>query len=81
MKDQIKDKYGYIDNLTYDNLRIWVKEAQDQLPEEYLEKLWAEMPDRWQAVIDANGMHTKYQYNQQKLNVEVGVDRQGLKTV
>ena len=60
MKDWIEDKYSHIDNPTYDNLRIWVKEAWDQLPEEYLEKLWAEMPDRCQAVIDANGMHTKY---------------------
>lgn len=44
----------------HDNLRGYVKEAWDTLPDSYLQQLLASMPERCKAVIAANGMHTKY---------------------
>jgi transposase len=60
MKDYVKDKYGDIEKPSYDQLRAWVWEAWNEIPEDWLKELLASMPLRCQAVIDANGMHTKY---------------------
>lgn len=60
MKDYIEDKWGLEEQLGYDRLRSYVKEAWEELPDEYLQELLASIPARCQAVIDANGMHTKY---------------------
>jgi hypothetical protein len=60
MKDYIEDKYGLEEKPSYDNLRRYVKEVWEVLPEGYLRTLLSEMPSRCQAVIDANGMHIKY---------------------
>ena len=60
MKDYIEDKWGLQEKPSYDNLRRYVQEAWDALPNEYWRKLLDSMPARCQAVIDANGMHTKY---------------------
>jgi len=60
MKDYIEDKYGLEENPSYDKLRRYVQEAWDALPESFLAELLASMPERCKAVIEANGMHTKY---------------------
>ncbi|KAK8038141.1 transposable element tc1 transposase [Apiospora phragmitis] len=60
MKDYFEDKYGLIEKPSYDRLRIWVKEAWVELPDDYLQSLLQSMPERCMAVIEANGMHTKY---------------------
>lgn len=60
MKDYLEDKYGLDDHPGYDKLRRYVLEAWNELPDDYLKELLASMPSRCQAVIDANGMHTRY---------------------
>ena len=59
MKDWIQEHYD--DNLHgYDQLREAVTAAWNAVPEDYLNELLEQMPARCQAVIDANGMHTRY---------------------
>jgi transposase len=60
MKDYIEDKYGLEEKPSYEMLRSYVCEAWDVLPDTYLAQLLATMPARCEAVIAANGMHTKY---------------------
>ena len=60
MKDWIQDNYGHIPKPSYDQLRCFVKEAWDMIPEEKLLDLLKEMPQRCQAVLDADGKYTKY---------------------
>jgi len=60
MKDWIEDKYGLEENPGYDALRRYVKEAWDAVPDDYFRDLLVQMPQRCQAVIDAEGKHTKY---------------------
>ncbi|KAF6819694.1 hypothetical protein CMUS01_11672 [Colletotrichum musicola] len=60
MKDFVEDKYGLTEKPTYDQLRQWVYEAWEALPVDFLDELLASMPARCQAVIDAEGMHTRY---------------------
>jgi transposase len=60
MKDYVADRYGDEPKPTYDKLRKWVNEAWEELPIEFWGEQLASMPDRMQAVKDANGMHTKY---------------------
>jgi hypothetical protein len=60
MKDWIQDHYEEEELCTNDAIRTAVWEAWDAVPEQILEDLIAEMPARCQAVIDANGMHTRY---------------------
>jgi hypothetical protein len=60
MKDYIEDKWGLQETPLYDNLRRHVQEAWDMLLNEYWRDLLDSMQARCQAVIDANGMHTKY---------------------
>lgn len=58
MKDWIQDNRGEISG--YDAIREALNAAWNALPAEFLQGLIEEMPQRCQAVIDANGMHTKY---------------------
>lgn len=60
MKDWIQEFYGDEDKLSYDTLRKAVKEAWDAVTEEQLNKLIKSMHNRCQAVINVNGMQTKY---------------------
>lgn len=46
--------------MTYDRLRIAVKEAWDAIEDWYLEELLSTMPERCEAVIAADGLHTRY---------------------
>jgi hypothetical protein len=58
MKDYIENHFP--EKMSYDRLRAAVKEAWESVESEVFEDLIKEMQDRCQAVIDANGMHTKY---------------------
>jgi len=60
MKDYIEVRWGLEENPSYNKLRRYVREAWDALPESYLAELLASMPERCKAVIETNGMHTKY---------------------
>lgn len=60
MKDWIQEHHGLEENPGYNRLREYVLEAWNELPDSYLQDLLASMPQRCQAVIDANGMHIKY---------------------
>lgn len=63
MKDYIQAVYPDLDGgkqLSYDQLRIVVREAWDSIPSSYLDELIESMPARCQAVIDAKGGHTRY---------------------
>ena len=59
MKDYIDATYKDR-NFTYDMLRKIVQEAWDAITETFLRELVETMPARCQAVIDAQGGHTKY---------------------
>ena len=60
IKDYIQDKWGLEERPSYARLRGYVAEAWEALPNSYWRELLDSMPARCQAVIDANGMHTKY---------------------
>ena len=60
MKDYIEDHWGLEENPSYNKLRRYVQEAWEALPESFLEELINSMQARCQAVIEANGIHTKY---------------------
>ena len=40
---------------SYNTLRMWVKEAWEEMPNEFVESLIASLPEKMQAVIDAEG--------------------------
>ena len=46
--------------MSYDRLREAVKDAWEKVGRFELEELIKSMPERCQAVIDANGLFTKY---------------------
>ena len=48
------------ERLSYDQLRNAVKEAWDSITKDQLNDLIASIPERRQAVIDANDTHTKW---------------------
>ena len=58
MKDWIQDHYEELNS--YDAIRQAVQEAWEAVPQAYLEELIISMPARCQAVVDVNGMHTRY---------------------
>lgn len=60
MKDYIEEHHGLIEEPGYPLLRSWVLEAWNAMPESFLKELIDTMPLRCQAVIDANGLHTKF---------------------
>jgi hypothetical protein len=60
MKDWIQERYPDDYQLSYDALREIVRAAWDAIPEGFLRDLIETMPARCQAVINAEGGHTKY---------------------
>jgi transposase len=60
MKDWIDTNYEEEDLISNDAIRRAILEAWDAVPEQVLKDLIKEMPARCQAVIDADGMHTRY---------------------
>ncbi len=58
MKDWIADNYP--EKLSYDQLRAAVQEAWEVMTPETLMDLIQEMPKRCEAVIDAEGRHTRF---------------------
>jgi transposase len=60
MKDWIERHYRDVRKPSYDQLRRFVKEAWDAVPEAWLRELVASMPQRVEAVIAANGLHTDF---------------------
>lgn len=58
MKNYIQDNYP--ENLSYDKLRAAVKDAWEKVGEFEFRALIESMPARCQAVIDADGLFTKY---------------------
>lgn len=59
MKDWIQERYPDDHKLSYDALREVVRAAWDAVPERFLKGLIESMQARCQAVIDAEGGHTK----------------------
>jgi hypothetical protein len=59
MKDWIQSRY-LNDKLSYKILRKAVTEAWDAIEESELTELLNSMPQRCQAVIEANGLYTKF---------------------
>jgi hypothetical protein len=61
MKEYLQKKYGDLKFRNYIDLKQKVKEAWDTVVTPgLLQELIEGMPDRMQAVIDANGLFTKY---------------------
>ena len=60
MKDYIEINYGDEKKPSYDKLRGWVKEAWDAMPDEFWQCELAKMHERMEAVIAAEGGHTKF---------------------
>lgn len=60
MKDYIEKHYPNEEKMSYDRLRAVVLEAWHSVGEDSLRELIREMPRRYQAVIDANGMHIPF---------------------
>ncbi|KAE9380210.1 hypothetical protein N431DRAFT_310136, partial [Stipitochalara longipes BDJ] len=59
MKDYIQEHYPKVHS-SYKKLRAAVQEAWDSITHERIRELVRSMKDRCQAVIDAEGWHTKY---------------------
>ncbi len=60
MKNWIQLHYSDEDKLSYDSLRQAVREAWNAVTPNQLDELINSMHDRCQAVMDAQGGHTKY---------------------
>ena len=60
MKDFLEEKYGLDEKVTFDRLRSRVGETWDKIEGTYLRELVDSMPSRMRAVVDANGMHTRF---------------------
>jgi transposase len=58
MKNYLQDNYP--ERMIYDALRAAVKDAWEKVGQHEFEELIKSMPDRCQAVIEANGLFTKY---------------------
>ena len=58
MKDWIDDHHT--EKMRYDQLRAAVKVAWEAVPEAFLNDLIEQMPQRCEAVINANGIQTQY---------------------
>ena len=58
IKNYIDLYYDDTDKLNYNQLRQAVTEAWNAVPEDFLDEQIRRMPDRCEAVIRANGMHT-----------------------
>ena len=60
MKDWIQEQYPNDEQLSYDRLREVVRASWDALPDQFLKDLIDSMQARCEAVIAAEGGHTKY---------------------
>ena len=60
MKDWIQEHFPDDYQLSYDSLREVVRASWDAVPEDFLSGLMNSMQARCQAVIEAEGGHTKY---------------------
>lgn len=60
MKDWIQECYPEDHQLSYDALHDVVRAAWEAVPESFLSDLIESMQARCQAVIEADGGHTKY---------------------
>ncbi len=60
MKDYIEDRWGWDTNPGYNQLREYVMEAWEALPVDFLIAQLSTMPDRMLAVIEANGLYTRF---------------------
>lgn len=60
IKDWIQEQYPNDEQLSYDQLREVVRASWDALPEQFLKDLIDSMQARCEAVIAAEGGHTKY---------------------
>ena len=60
MKDYIEEHYGSNVTPTYDQLRLYVKEAWEAVPDWWLQHLLSNMKARCEAVIAAGGGYTKH---------------------
>ena len=58
IKNYLQDNYP--ENMSYDRLRVAVKDAWDKVGRFEFEELINSMKSRCQAVIDANSLFTKY---------------------
>ena len=58
MKDYLQ--HHFPENMSYDQLRAAVREAWDAIDEDYLHGLIESMHERCWAVIETDGMYTKY---------------------
>jgi len=58
MKNYLQDNYP--ENMTYDRLRVAVKDVWEKVGQDEFEALIQSMQARCQAVIDAKGLFTKY---------------------
>jgi hypothetical protein len=58
MKNYLQDNYPEI--ISYDQLRAAVKDAWEKVGQHEFEVLINSMPERCQAIIDAEGLFTKY---------------------
>lgn len=58
MKNTLQEKYP--EKMTYDQLRTAVKEIWDAIPDDRVRELIRTMRQRCEAVIEANGLYTKY---------------------
>jgi DDE superfamily endonuclease/Transposase len=60
MKDNLQREHGHVLKPTRDQLRAWIMEAWNSIRDDQLKALIESMPYRCQAVIDANGGHTRF---------------------
>jgi hypothetical protein len=60
MKDYIEDNWGLEENPSYDRVRKRVNAAWQALPDSFLWQQLETMPERLNAVIEANGLHTRF---------------------
>ncbi len=58
IKDTLQARYP--DKMTYDQLRAAVKEVWDEIPDDEVRALIRTMRQRCEAVIEANGLHTRF---------------------
>jgi hypothetical protein len=58
MKNYLQDNYP--ENMSYDNLRAAVKDTWEKVGQFEFQELIESMPARCQAIIDAEGLFTKY---------------------
>lgn len=59
MKDRVEEWHGGIEKPSYEQLRMWVKEAWDSIDDARLRGVLESMPQPCQDVLDADGGPTE----------------------